>query len=101
MIKILWGIIVLLCSISHAALAGTDDFFNVTISGAHATLNINLCSNGKGPLTCQSYTVTGQTLSIRTLLANQAYPIAGIRINTPGYAPTSCTPISNGYYFFQ
>ncbi|MDI1352410.1 MAG: Ig-like domain-containing protein, partial [bacterium] len=101
MIKSIWSIIVLLCGISHVAIAETGDFFNVTGGGIQTRLNINLCLNGKGPLTCENHTITGQKLSIHTLLANQNYPIAGIKINTPGYKPTGCSQIANGYCLFS
>lgn len=76
-------------------------FFNVSATGASATINITLCLNGKGPLSCQNYNVSAVTLSIITTIPNHTYPFAGIKINTPGYEPTGCSVNSNGYCLFS
>ena len=75
--------------------------FNITANGAPASVNVTLCLNGNGPLSCQNYTVSALSLSISTTSPNHTYPLAGIRINTPGYTPSNCTPISNGYCLFS
>lgn len=100
MIRKIWSI-TLLGAMSCVALAGTGNFFEITGSGAAATLDIILCLNGKGPLTCQNYTVTRQTLSIRTVVPNHTYPAAGIKVRTPGFTLSGCTPIANGYCLFS
>lgn len=50
-------------------------------------------------------TLSGMELSIHTTVPNHFYPIAGIKINTPGYVLTGigsqCTPASNGYCLFS
>ncbi len=83
------------------AYSGTGSLFNISASGTAANLNINLCLNGSGPLSCQNYTVDALTLSITTNIPNRTYSNIGIKINTPGYEPTGCTLISNGYCVFS
>lgn len=47
-------------------------------------------------------TASGPTIFISTTVPNHVYPIAGIKINTPGYTIISgCSPISNGYCEFS
>ena len=79
--------------------------FNVVSSGATANASINLCLNGKGPLSCQAYRVSGLNLSITTKPPNKVYPSAGIRINTAGYALANegqdCIQGPNGYCYFS
>lgn len=86
------------------AFAGSGLFFNVTATGESATIKISLCLNGRGPLSCQNYTVQALDLSILTTIPNHNYPSAGIKIDTPGYTVADigvqCTPISNGYCIF-
>lgn len=80
--------------------AYSGQFFEITGSGQPATLDLVLCLNAEGPLTCQNYTATRQTLRIRTIIPNHTYPKAGIRLNTPGYSLSGCRLISNGYCLF-
>ena len=75
--------------------------FNVTANGAPSSVSFSLCLNGNGPLSCQNYTASALNLSISTTTPNHTYPWAGIKINTPGYTPSNCTPISNGYCLFS
>lgn len=78
-----------------------QQFFNITASGGADPVEIILCLNGKGPLTCQHYKVNNLNLSITTTTPNHTYPSAGIKITTPGYEPAGCTMISNGYCLFS
>jgi choline dehydrogenase-like flavoprotein len=77
--------------------------FNVAASGDAANVDITLCLNAKGPLSCQHYTVSA--LSLRILAtASHAYPGAGIKVNTPFYSiddvGVSCTMLDNGFCMF-
>lgn len=92
---------VLLCFTSQLGLANTQRFFNVSATGTPANLSIALCLNARGPLTCQNYMVSAINLNITTVPPNHTYPLAGIKIFTPGYSPSGCTPISNGYCLFS
>ncbi|MDR3476412.1 MAG: hypothetical protein P4M14_00090 [Gammaproteobacteria bacterium] len=74
--------------------------FNVAATGPSAQISMTLCLNGKGPLSCQTYTASAVNFSITTTIPNHTYPAAGIKINTPGYTPTGCTMSSNGYCLF-
>lgn len=84
---------------SQSILAGT--FFNVTSSGPSAQLQLSVCLNGAGPLSCQLYTVSGTNLNIISNIPNHTYPNAGIKILTPGYTPAGCTMNKNGYCLFS
>jgi YVTN family beta-propeller protein len=53
------------CQIVFAA--GAAQFFNVSSTGTPGNVNIILCLNGKGPLTCQHYNVSALTLNINTI----------------------------------
>jgi hypothetical protein len=86
---------------SQPAISRFDLLFNVSAMGNPANLNITLCLNGKGPLSCQNYTVSALNLSISTTIPNHVYPAAGIKINTPGYVLAGCTPTANGYCLFS
>lgn len=90
--------------LSKAIFAG-GLFFNITSSGNPANVNITLCLNAKGPLSCQNYNVSALNLSILTTVANHTYPAAGIRINSPFYSLANsglnCTPLSNGFCMFS
>ena len=90
--------------IAQTTMAASGQLFQVTATEPLAgtnnkTITITLCLNGNGPLSCQNYTVSALNLSI-TPVANHTYPAAGIKINTPGYTPTGCTPNPNGYCLF-
>lgn len=75
------------------ALAGTGRLFNVTTSGAALgqTVSYTLCLtiNGKKPLSCQNYSTSNVTLSIKTTAPHHTYHYAGIKINTPGFRYTA------------
>lgn len=106
MIKYLRNIsIALLLIVYHSMFAGNGLLFNVSATGTHAKVNITLCLNGKGPLSCQNYNVSAIKLNISTTPANHIYPFAGIKINTPGYTVanvgTDCTPFNTGYCLFS
>lgn len=90
---------ILLCS--HATLVYSGLFFNIKASGgAPVSLQVTLCLDGQGPLTCQNYDVNKLNLSITTNVPNHTYPNAGIRINTPGYVFADCTMMKNDYCIF-
>lgn len=96
-------IFLLLCAlfISQTTLGQSSLFFNVSATGAPANLSITLCLDGAGSLSCQNYTVSALDLTISPTIPNHLYPAAGIKINTPGYTPGNCTPVSNGYCLFS
>lgn len=83
------------------AFSASGELFAITGTGLTATIDIKLCLNGKAALSCQKFTVTRETLSIRTTLPNHNYPFVGIKVTTPGYTLTGCTPTSNGYCIFS
>ena len=92
--------------LGQLALAGASGLlFNVSATGTPANVSITLCLNGKGALSCQTYNVSALTLSIITSAPNHVYPLAGIKINTPGYSlgnlGLDCTPSGNGYCLFS
>lgn len=72
--------------------AATGNLFNVTTSGAALAqvVSYTLCLtiNGQHPLSCQDYTTSQTTLTIRTTASNHTYHYAGIKINTPGFRST-------------
>lgn len=86
--------------ITHSSRAD-NTFFNVSAGGVPANLSITLCLNGNSPISCQIYTVSATNLNITTTIPNHTYPTAGIKVNTPGYGLSGCTPISNGYCLFS
>lgn len=86
---------------TQTKLAYSGSLFNITTTGgAPEAISINLCLNGKGPLSCQNYSINNLNLSILTTIPNHTYDVAGIKINTPGYTLTGCTMINNGYCLF-
>ncbi|MGC1182943.1 fibronectin type III domain-containing protein [Legionella sp.] len=95
--------VALLLMFCQTVFAESGLLFNVTATGVPANVDITLCLNGKGPISCQNYTVSALNLSILAV-PNHFYSSAGIKINTPGYAITNlgvaCTPIPNGYCLF-
>jgi hypothetical protein len=94
----------MLLLISHQfALADTGKFFTITNNGDPvAPYKVELCLNAEAPMTCQEYTVTSRTLSIRTVVANKLYPKAGIKIKSGSFVPNgNCTAIGNGYCNLQ
>lgn len=87
--------------ISHAKLAHSKLFFNISATGgAPKTLQLALCLNGKGPASCNNYSVNNLNLSITTTIPHHRYLEAGIKMNTPGYSLSGCTMINNGYCLF-
>lgn len=86
----------LFSSLTHAE---TGFLFKIAESGAAASADVILCLNGKGPLSCQNYHISAATLAINTTV-NHHYPAAGIKVLTPGYKATGCTPYPNGYCLF-
>ncbi len=91
----------LLLMVCQSVFAGSGLFFDISATGTSDNVNITLCLNGKGLLSCQNYDVSALTLSILSTIPNHTYPFVGIRINTPGFTPHDCTPISNGYCLFS
>ncbi len=90
--------------ISYDNYADAALLFNVTATGAPNNANITLCLNGKGPFSCQNYTVSALNLTITTNVPNHVYPFAGIKINSPhtlANLGVDCTPSSNGYCLFS
>ncbi len=81
--------------------AGPGLFFNVSATGAPTPLNIKLALDGRGPLSCQNYSVNGLNLIINTTIPNHIYSFAGIKIDNPGYRVAGLSPIKNGYYLFS
>ncbi len=91
--------------LAQSTFAGSGALFQVTAIGRPAQVSITLCLNAKGPLSCQNFTVSALNLMITTTIPNHVYPLAGIKINTPGYTladlGVTCTPISNGMCQFS
>ena len=88
------------------AVAGSGNLFNVTPSGAALgqTVSYTLCLtvNGKNPLSCQDYSTSQATLTIKTTAPNHTYHYAGIKINTLGFSYTGGSGnqgASTGYTF--
>ena len=106
MIKCLRNIsVALLLMVCQSAFAGSGLLFDITATGTSDNVNITLCLNGKGPLSCQNHDVSALTLSILTTVPNHTYPFAGIKINTPGYTienlGVDCNLVANGYCLFS
>ncbi len=81
--------------------AYTGSIFEVSSSGEPAELDMVLCLNGKGKISCERHTASALDLSIKTTIPKQAYSSVGIKLNVAGYAPTGCLPYSNGYCLFS
>lgn len=90
---------IVLMTLSDSAIAAA--LFHVTATGTPANINITLCLNGVGAISCQNLTVSASNLSIRTLIPNHTYPNAGIKINTPGYELPNCAVSQSGYCLFS
>lgn len=84
----------------QATSAPSGVYFNIRTEGNRTDVLISLCLNGKGTLNCQNYAVNQSNLSIITMIPDHEYPHAGIRLITPGYWLSGCTPINNGYCLF-
>lgn len=95
--------LIFLLSISQTAAA--NPLFNVIATGAPDNINITLCLNGKGPISCQNFTVSALDLTITTTIPNHVYSFAGIKINTPNrvisQSELDCTPVNNGFCLFS
>lgn len=87
--------------LNQTTAASSGLFFNIAATGSLSNVSITLCLNGKGPLSCQNYEVSALSLGISTTIPNRVYPTAGIKVNTPGYSLTGCTPNNNGYCLFS
>ncbi|MBX9704835.1 MAG: hypothetical protein K5Q00_01150 [Gammaproteobacteria bacterium] len=74
--------------------------FSVNSSGTPVSAQISLCLNGKGPVSCQNYSITGENLSINSLVPGRTYSSAGIKLLTPGHIQ-GATPYVNGYVLFS
>ncbi|MBA2657863.1 MAG: YncE family protein [Tatlockia sp.] len=103
--KILIGVSLVFSLIFAGTINATPGhFFQVNGSGSTDSVNITLCLNGVGPVSCQNYNVNALNLSISTTIPNHFYPYAGIRVNTPGYTVAGigvyCLPYINGYCLF-
>lgn len=74
------------------ALADNGKLFYVTTGGAALgqSVSYTLCLkiNGKNPLSCQNYSTSNATLTIKTAAPHHTYHYAGIKINTPGFRYT-------------
>ncbi len=94
---------IFLWAVNQAAYASIA-LFNVSATGVPDNINITLCLNGKGPVSCQTFNVRALDLKIKTTIPNHVYPFAGIRINTPNRIITrsglDCTPVANGFCLF-
>lgn len=68
--------------------AGSGLYFDVQSGGNAADILISLCLNGKGPVSCQQYRLSGGIVAIKANVPThpQPYPVAGIKIITPGYS---------------
>lgn len=95
----LFIVVLLIFSFSAMSYGQSGLLFKISQSGATASVDVILCLNGKGPLSCQRYHVSAQSLAIRTTI-NRSYPVAGIKIITPGYRAIGCMAYSNGYCLF-
>ena len=99
------GIILLL--LAQNLFAGPGALFKIASTGSLVVpINITLCLNANGPLSCQSYNVTSSTLSILTTIPNHKYSNAGIKINTSGHIITQsnlqpCPLNSKGFCLFS
>lgn len=97
----------ILMSYHPNGLCQPGQLFNLQESGSPTdeTLSVNLCLNGNGPLTCQSFSTNLDTLSVLTPVPNHTYRAAGIKINTPGYSLAhfgiNCVPNQYGYCLFS
>lgn len=82
-----------------AAYAQQAPLFIIAESGTPVSVDLVLCLNAKGPISCQKYHVSAQNLEITTTIKRN-YPFAGINILTPGYRATGCTDYSREYCLF-
>ncbi len=100
--RIIYAVIIATLGLNSiaAAYTNTGALFTVTESGPAAEIDIILCLNGKGSVSCQNYRVSAEDLAISTT-AKHAYPAAGIKVLTSGYQAIGCTPHPpTGYCLF-
>ena len=90
----------LLLGLSHNALS-SGQLFSVSASGTPVNVTITLCLNGRAALSCETQSISGTHISISATVPNKNYPAAGLKINSPGYVATGCSPIGNGYCLFS
>lgn len=96
------SISIFLFIISQFSFANSGDLFSIYgTGGTPDNISITLCLNGKGPISCQNYTVNNLNLSIKTTIYNHNYASAGIKLNTPGYKLSGCNMVTNGYCLFS
>lgn len=86
--------------------AANSALFKISASGNQTTdpIHIILCLNGKGPLSCQHYTVYQPRLTISTTIPNHTYVAAGIKISSTRVPVTGlegCVSYSNGFCLFK
>ncbi len=81
--------------------ATNGSFFDISEAAATSPLNIQLALDGRGPISCQGYTVNGLNLTLTTTIPNHTYPFAGIKIDNPGYRVAGLPQTSEGYYLFS
>ncbi|MCR9192657.1 MAG: formylglycine-generating enzyme family protein [Gammaproteobacteria bacterium] len=93
-----WAIFLFL---TQAVSANSGALFRIIETGTPENINITLCLNGYGPLSCQRYNISKLNLEIFTTIPNHTYSRIGIKINTQGYAPINCTAYHNGYCIFS
>ena len=96
-------ILLFVCQLTFAV---NGPLFIVSAAGNQTTapINIILCLNGKGPLSCQSFTVSNPRLTISTTIPEHTYVAAGIKISSTKAAVTNlegCVPYSNGFCLFS
>lgn len=95
----------ILLFVYQLSFAVNSAFFNISASGNQTTdpINIILCLNGIGPLSCQHYTVNQSQLTISTTIPNHTYVAAGIKIDSTHVRVTNlegCVAYSNGFCLF-
>ncbi len=89
----------------QANFAATGSLFSISATGTSGNVNITLCLNGKGPVSCQNYNINALVLRILTTIPNHMYSYVGIKINTSGYKignlGIDCIPTAKGYCLFS
>lgn len=102
-ILMLHGLI--LSFVSQFTFAVSSPLFNVSASGNQTTdpIHIILCLNGKGPLSCQNFTVSNPRLTISTTIPGHTYLQAGIKISSTNVTTNleGCELYSNGFCLFS
>lgn len=97
----IWGIVLLLF-VHQGIWANSGRFFTVTGTGIPVDLQVTLCLNAKGKISCQDETVSASNLTLLTHVPHHTYPFAGIKINSADYSfATGCTQLNNGFCMFS